>query len=163
MTSVEVEAGAFLELGSKVSRMHDTMMRGKPRPVYKPVGGSAQAPVGITLPVAVETQQGDVPPGRIHNLLFYGMWATDGHTALANAIADIYIAASGVDLPDFSCQIDFGRAIPFVQSLSEDVHWIQPGERLVALVYGFTPAAGLTLTLMARVGDYPSSVETMTL
>lgn len=163
MTSVEVEAGAFLDLGNKVSRMHDHMMRGKPRPVYKVIGGNAPAAVGVTVPVTVETQQGDVPPGRIHNLLWYGMWATDGHTALANAVADIYIAGSGVQLPDFSCQIDFGRAIPFVTALSEDIHWIQPGERLVAIVYGFTPAAGLSLTLMSRVADYPSSVETMSL
>lgn len=158
MTAIDIEAGAFVELGHKVDRIHDKVMMRKPRPVYKPVGGSA---VG-TAPLTIEVSGAEVPPGRIHNLLFYGLWATDGHTALANAIADIYIAGSGVQLPDFSCQIDFGKAVPSVTTISEDVHWIQPGEKLIAIVYGFAGTANVSL--VGRVADYPNEgIEAMTL
>lgn len=157
--TVEVEAGAFLDLGSKVSRMHDKMFARKPLPIRgKIIAGSNTG----TAPLTVEVQTADCPPGRIWNLLFYGLWATDGHTALANAIADIYIAGSGVQLPDFSCQIDFGRAVPSIATLSEDVHWIQPGEKLIAVVYGF--AASQTISLVGRVADFPNEgMEAMTL
>lgn len=152
-----MEVTVFDELmfsfGNKLDKLHGAIT--KPhfeKPVFRPLGTSATGAATLTV-----EQQNTVPAGRIYNLLQLNLFGADGHTALASAVADIYVASSGTELPDFSAQIFSGLAVPSMQTLSKEVIWIQPGERLVAMVYGF--AAQASVTMVARVADYELHVK----
>lgn len=144
--SAEVGIEAHIDLGSKLDSIHGLMSR-KALPIFRPQGGSNSG----AAPLTVEISQ-TVPPGRIWNLLGLGIFGADGHTVLASAVTDVYKAASGVELPDFSCQIFTGLAVPTMGWQSKEVIWIEPGERIVAIVYGF--AATAQVSLIAHIADY---------
>lgn len=152
--SVDIGAEFFLDLGDKVDHMHRKMGRNI-KPIRKPIGNSATG----TAPLQVIANTEQVPPGRIYNILSVNLYGVDGHTVLASAIADIYRASSGVQLPDFSAQIASGLTVPVVPALnySKEVIWMEQGENLIAIVYGF--AGTQTVTMIAQIADYPVEAE----
>lgn len=138
-------AAAFTD---KLDKIHKAVSVRETKPVYRTLGASQIGSAPLTLEVN-ET----VTHGRFYNLLQLGIFGVDGHTALTNGLADIYVASSGVELPDFSAQILTSIPIPSVQTFSKEVVWIHPGERIVALLYGYTGSSAVTI--VAKVADYP--------
>lgn len=155
--TVDAGISAHLDLGNPMAGSSRLKVPPSPPvPIYRPWQGQITAPINVTLPALVEVNQ-QVPPGRMYNILGFDIYSADGHSTLANAIVDVYLASSGVELPDFSCQIETGLTVPFTGGTiwySKEVVWAQPGERLCALVYGFSTAAPVPLILMARIADY---------
>lgn len=153
--TADVEFAASLDLGGAPQQAPSQARKGPPLPIYRKWAGSVPVPTGATPPLLVPaTSVAAVPAGRIYNILGFAIFATDGHTALTGAVADVYLASDGVTLPDFSCQVLSGVAIPSIGWQSKEVIWAQPGERLIAMVYGFTAPVAPGITIMASVADY---------
>lgn len=149
--SIDIGAELLLDMSGKVSDMHRRSSRKRVKPIRRPIGNSATG----TAPLIVTANTEEVPPGRAYNLLSLNLYGVDGHTVLASAIADIYRASSGVALPDFSAQLASGLTVPVTPALnySKEVIWLEQGENLIAIVYGFASTA--TVTMVAQIADYP--------
>lgn len=148
--SIDIGAEFMIDLGRKVDQVHRKVHQ-RPRPIRKPIGNSNTG----TAPLVITANTEEVPPGRMYNLLSVNLYGADGHTTLASAVADLYRASSGVQLPDFSAQIASGLTVPVIPALnySKEVIWIEPGENLIAIVYGF--AGSQQITMVAQIADYP--------
>jgi hypothetical protein len=91
--------------------------------------------------------------GRIWEITQVGVFGPDGHTAVTNAIADIYAGpTSGTDFPgDFACFIDSGT-VPCNFLIGDHKCYANAGDRIYAWIYGYT--AGAYLTLAGTVRDW---------
>jgi len=143
---------------------HRLLRQPEQLPLQRPWFGTTVVPANATLPAIVMVNN-PVPPGRIYNLLGFNIFSADGHTTLASAVADVYFASDGTDLPDMSCQIASGLTVPVAGGFiwySRQVVWAEPGEKLVALVYGFSTASAVPLALISRIAEYPLSSKEAT-
>jgi hypothetical protein len=78
----------------------------------------------------------------------------------SGATADIYVASSGIENPDFSAQIDSGTDIPSIQFYPRLSQWCKFGERIVAFIYGVP--ANQQIVLIGRVAEHRlEDVETL--
>lgn len=153
--TAEVEFAAGIDLTGASEGSGHPVTRRKVLPVYKPVYGSVVVPANATLPGIIE-MDGSVPPGRAYNLLTLTLTSADGHTTLANAVADIFASSSGTILPDLSAQKYSAATVPCNLIWSRQVVWIMPGEKLFVLVYGFSDSSGpVPLQMVAWVDDWP--------
>lgn len=154
--SIDVGFDAFVDLTDKVNAVHHAVTS-KPKPIYKTVAGSAllQAATGI-----VEISERP-SAGSIWNILKVVVLGSDGHTALAGVIVDVYASAL-VDpsTPALENLIVSGGTgnVPSLTFYSKEVEWCQHGQQIWGQIYGAT--AGQQVVLLARVAEYVQSEVT---
>lgn len=146
--TVEVGFQAFADLTERVNSIHKKLST---KPIYKTVSGATQvvAATGI-----VECT--DRPSiGKFWNILKVVIASTDGHTALAGVIVDVYASTlTDPSAPVISNLVISGGTgnVPSVTNFSRQVEWCDPGEEIFGLFYGATP--GQQIVLSCRVAEY---------
>lgn len=148
---IEVAAKLFAHGADELGKAQETLNRQISfKPIHKVVGGSAvgAAPLLVEAPMMPAV-------GRVWNVLMVALYSADGHTSLANAVADVYASASGIEDPDFSAQILSGinTFVPSVNYFPQRAVWIHSNEKLLAWVYGFASSA--PVQIIARIAEYP--------
>lgn len=151
---VAIGAEAFLSLGKD---MHGTLSKIKSsleqKPIIRTVQGTLTIPTGATTGTVVTNERPS--PGRLWNILKVVILGTDGHTALAGVIVDVYASAmadQSVAVIDNLILSGGTGNVPSVTTYSRNVEWCMPGEQVFGQIYGAT--AGQQISLMCRVAEY---------
>lgn len=126
-------------------------------PIHKPVGNTLTVPA--VAPASIVVEINTVPAaGRTWYISRLAILGTDGHTAVAGAVADVY-AGPGQEV-DPQSQIYSGLTIPTIIEEGRFHNPMHQNDHIYAIVYG--APANQVLTLVALVNDYPTeAVEAM--
>lgn len=159
--SVEVGFDAFVDLGNKLDGIQRSLNRDAMLPNIKTVGGSTNL-VAATGVVEINERPA---AGKIWNILKVIVISTDGHTALAGVIVDVYASAlADVSAPAIDNLIVSGGTgnVPSITFYSKQVEWCNHGEEIFGQIYGGT--VGQQIVLLARVAEYDySAVQRMSI
>ncbi len=157
---MEIDAlvGAHVDLSKRIDGMNDTLQRKSllpTMPIHKPqfnIGISTGAP--SMLIVCTDNPS----PGRVWTILRASLFGSDGHTALAGVVADVY-AGPGQEA-DPTAQFLTGVAVPSINIIGHRNVWVHQNENIYALVYGV--AALQAVTFVCHIEDWPvDSVESL--
>jgi hypothetical protein len=156
--------GVFGTLGDKVDKLGDkqhpkrTLVPG----LRKKTFGTLITPASVLGPIQIICN--DRPSaGRMWNIMAMGVYATDAHTVVASAIADLYVGPAADTeqfptelLPPLVDNVAGGLAVPGFAAFSREAFWAHSGEQPYALVY----SAPVSTQLVLRVNyiDYEVAV-----
>lgn len=151
---MEIDAEFMLDLGGKVDATHKHLIKGRVKPVRKPIGGSVYLGAEPTAPILC-ILQGKPATGRCWNILRVGIFGADTHTAVTDVTVDVFAGdlLDNATLNFLDCIIS-AATVPSVTSFSKEVEWCYSGQSMYALLYGSGLSADQPYEVVARVAEY---------